>query len=61
MGQVLCQGGEKPRGRHPLRGEGEGDWEEGFCDGGTRRGAAFGMQINKNRNFKNPRTHYHVA
>jgi hypothetical protein len=25
-------------GAHPLRGEGEGEWEKGLWDGGTRRG-----------------------
>lgn len=42
MGEVLCQGGEKPRRCHPFRGEGEGEGENGLVREGPGLGAAFG-------------------
>ena len=34
-------------GNHSLRGKGEGVWGKELLEGGPRRGAIFGMQINK--------------
>lgn len=38
-------------GVHPLRSEGDGKCGERSLGGGTRKGATFGMQINKISNF----------
>lgn len=45
MLRVCAINGKPQKGLYSLliTGEGEGDWEEGFCHRGTGRGAVFGM------------------